>query len=72
MLLLSSADFFQNQFFQTILSGALLECQMVWIQIRSDVVRPDFGLNCLQRLSGDSKFLIARKELNYKNIFRFL
>ena len=31
-LLLSSADFFQNYFFQKILSGTLSECQTVWIQ----------------------------------------
>ena len=38
MLLLSSADFFQNQFFQQILSGTLSECQTVWIQIRTDIL----------------------------------
>ena len=38
MLLLSSADFFQNQLFQKILSGTLSECQTVWIQIRTDIV----------------------------------
>ena len=34
----SSADFFQNQLFQKKkkLSGTLLECQTVWIQIRTD------------------------------------
>ena len=36
MLLMSSADIFQNQFSQKILSGTLPECQMVWIQIRTD------------------------------------
>ena len=36
MLLLSSADFFQNKLFQNILSGTLSECQIVWIQIRTD------------------------------------
>ena len=29
---------FQNYFFQKILSGALSECQMVWIQIRTDIL----------------------------------
>ena len=39
MLLLSSADFFfQNYFFQKILSGILSECQTVWIQIRADIL----------------------------------
>ena len=37
MLLLSSADFLQNQPFQKILSGPLSECHTVWIQIRTDV-----------------------------------
>ena len=38
MFLLSSADFFQNQLFQNILSGTLSECQAVWIQIRTDTL----------------------------------
>ena len=38
MLFLSSADFFQNQFFRKILSGIRSECQTVWIQIRPDVL----------------------------------
>ena len=33
-----------------ILSGIPPECQTVWIQI----VRPDMGPNCLQRLSADN------------------
>ena len=37
MLLLSSTDYFQNKLFQN-LSGTLLECQTVWIQIRTDVL----------------------------------
>ena len=37
-MLLSSADFFQNKLFRKILSGILLECQTVWIQIRPDVL----------------------------------
>ena len=39
-MLLSSADFFQNESFQKILSGIISECQTA-----------DLGLNCLQRLS---------------------
>ena len=35
---LSSADFFQNQLFRKILLGTLSECQMVWTQIRNDVL----------------------------------
>ena len=35
---LSSADFFQNQLFRKILSGIPSECQIVFIQIRPDVL----------------------------------
>ena len=58
MLLLASADCFQNCFFffQQILSGTLPECQMVWIWIRIDIMSKVQILdpNCLQRLSGDN------------------
>ena len=33
---LTSADFFQNQFFRKILSGILSECQTDWTLIRPD------------------------------------
>ena len=48
-LLLSSADFFSKIyfFFQNILSRTLLECQTVWIQIRTDVLSV---LVCVQTL----------------------
>ena len=38
MLLLLSADFFQNYLSQKILSGTLSECQIVWIQSRMDLL----------------------------------
>ena len=39
MLLLLSADFFQNDFFKKkVLSGTLSESQMVWIQIRTNIL----------------------------------
>ena len=38
ILLLSSADIFQNKSFQKILSEALSECQTVRAQIRTDVL----------------------------------
>ena len=48
------AEFFQNQYFPTILSGIPSECQTVWIKIRRDVFTgPDPGSNCLQMLSAD-------------------
>ena len=40
MLLLSSANFFQNIFFQKILSGTLTECHKVWTEIWTDVSVP--------------------------------
>ena len=59
MLLLSSADFFQNYPFKNFLSGTLSECQTVLIEIRTDTmshsVGPDLGPNCLQRLLVDDK-----------------
>ena len=42
---LSSADFFQNLFFQKILTGTLSECQTVWIHIRTDFLSV---LTCVQ------------------------
>ena len=38
LFLLSSAAFFQNHFSQKILSGTPSECQMVWTQIRTDIL----------------------------------
>ena len=38
ILLLSSADFFQNKLFQKILSGTLSVCHTVWIQILSVLI----------------------------------
>ena len=57
MLLLSSSDFFQNYVFflffsknkKKTLLETLIECQTVWIQIRTDEnVGPDRDPNCLQ------------------------
>ena len=44
-----SADFFQTQLFQKILSGIPSECQTVWIQTRRNLCP-----NCLLRLSVDN------------------
>ena len=55
MLLLSTADFFQNKLIQIILSGKL----SVLIGLDSDqalhFVGPDLGPNCLKRSSADDK-----------------
>ena len=40
-----------NVFLKKILSGIPLECQTVCNEIRPDIVWPDLGPNCLQRLS---------------------
>ena len=38
MHLLAAADFFQNKLILRILSGTLSESQIVWIQIRTDIL----------------------------------
>ena len=50
-MLLLAADFFQNKFFQKVLSGTLSECQTV----DHHSIGPDLGPNCLQRLSADNQ-----------------
>ena len=59
MLLLSSADFFQNKLFQKIISETLRNTNRVSNSLDADqdrrFVGPDFGPNCLQRLSEDDK-----------------
>ena len=46
VILLSSADSFQNRYFQEI-SGKKSRCQIVWIQIRTKhSVGPDLTPNC--------------------------
>ena len=66
MLLLSSANFFQNQLFQKILLGIQSECQTVWTQIRSDTlsasVSTDLGPNCSQKLSADGEIIKTEEE----------
>ena len=57
MLFLPSADFFQKQLFQKILSG--IPSDRVSNSLDPDqaplFVGPDLNLNCLQRLSADDK-----------------
>ena len=56
MLLMSSADFFQNQPFQKRLSGTLSECQTIWIQIRTHTLWVLIWVQTvLQWLSTDDK-----------------
>ena len=66
MLLLLSADFFQNQLFQQILSGTLPECQAVWICIRMDIVSALIWVQtvCKGDLLIDDKVAASRKELS--------
>ena len=59
----TSADFFQNQHFQKILSGLLSGRQTGWTQIRPDIyVGPDQCPNCLKRLTADG---LADEELTF-------
>ena len=56
--ILSSADFFQNQLFIEInISGVPSECQIVWIQIRGDILTVLIWVQtvCNLRLSEDDK-----------------
>ena len=56
-----SADFFQNHFFQKILSGIPSECRTVWIQIRPDILS---GLIWVQTVYKDyQQTELAWKEL---------
>ena len=58
VILLSSADFFQNKYFQEI-SGKKSRCQIVWIQIRTKhTYGPDLTPNCSWMLSADDKSLM--------------
>ena len=54
--------FFKMSFLK-ILSGTLLKYQMVWIQIRTNIL----GHNLLQRPSADGKSLLARKRVFFQN-----
>ena len=62
---LLSADFFQNLLFQKIISGTPSECQMVWIQIRTDVICLSWSWSKLfaKVISRWQKWPHARKEL---------
>ena len=64
MLILLSADIFQNPFFQNISFRSTIR---VSNGLDSDqdrhIVGPDLGLNRLQRLSADNKLMLADKEL---------
>ena len=51
------ADFFHNQLLGKNLSGIPSECQMLWIQIRLDILSGHMGLNCLERLSAEDTCL---------------
>ena len=58
VILLSSADSFQNKYFHDI-SGKKSKCQILWIQIRTKhTVGPDLTPNCSWMLSADDKSLM--------------
>ena len=68
MLLLSSADFFQNSLFQKkYFMNAIRESSGFDPDQDRHSVGPDLGPNCLQRLSADinQELPLARKELKY-------
>ena len=59
MLLLASADFFQNELFQKILSGTLSECQTNSLDLDQDQcsVGPDLGYDQTTKV-GTSKEIV--------------
>ena len=65
---LSSADFFQNQFFQKILSGIPSECQMIWIQIGLDFMSSLIWVQTVCKDYQQTKNVVAAgKELTERN-----
>ena len=73
MLLLSSAELFQNQLFQKILSGTLsdLSNSLDPDQDRH-FVGPDLGPYCLQRLSADDRSRhLQRKSYRKENLHHY-
>ena len=63
---LLSADIFQNQLFQKILSGIPSECQTVWIQIRTDRKSVLIWVQaCLQMLQKQTA-LVGKELINTK------
>ena len=67
MLFLSSADFFQNQLFQKVLSGIPSGCQTVWIQVRPEVLSGMIWVQTVCR--GYQQTTLGEKELNGKHIY---
>ena len=67
---LSSADIFQHNFFQNILSGITTECQSNSLgpDQAGHSITPVLDPNCLQRLSADQKFAARRLRVE-KNKF---
>ena len=60
-MFLSSAEYFQNQDFQKILSGISSGCQTVWIQIRPDKMS---GLIWIETVcKGNQQTTLTGKEL---------
>ena len=63
MLLLSSADFFQNQILQKKKkSGTLSECQTVWIQIKTDILSVLLGVQTVCKGYQKTTKVAASKE----------
>ena len=68
-IFLSSADFFQNQLFQKLLSGKPSKCQTVWIQIRPDILS---GLIWVQTVcKGYQQAALVGSKLTIQTVFDF-
>ena len=73
MLLLPSAELFQNQLFKKILSGTLSNLSNILGPDQDRLfVGPDLGTNCLQRLSADGiSCRLQRKSYQKENLYHY-
>ena len=70
MLMLSSADFFQNLLFQKKISGSLSECQMVWIQIRTNILAVLIWVQTVcEGNQQTTKVAASKKRVNILNLY---
>ena len=64
-----SADIFQNQHFQKVLSGILSVSNSLEPDQARRSVGPDLGPNCLQRLSADDTYRQSQQENMFQDLF---
>ena len=69
MILLLSADFFQNELFQKILSGTLSVSNSLDLDQDQRSVSPDLVQTVLQRSSAEDKICLLPSALSFSVIF---